>query len=146
MDQWNPLRRPSKSHSSQKHFFFLGHENFFRQIDPKLKISYITLLLIYKKIFFSGHFDEIFISKVDFCKFWLVRGLRKKIRIFDPRTPKWRISYILVKGLMGNFQFGAYRIIFWRGHMCRSKILRFFFTPMTPSKNDPISLKLKISH
>ena len=118
----------------------------FRQIDPKSKISYIIPLLIYKKIFFSGHFDEIFVSKVDFCKFWLVRGLWKKIPVFDPRTPKWKISYILVKRLMGNFQFGAYRIIFWRGHRCKKKSQNFRPTPMTPSKNDLVSPKLKISH
>ena len=36
---------------------------------PKKKISYIFLYGLYKKIFFSGHFDEIFISKVNLCKF-----------------------------------------------------------------------------
>ena len=63
------LAEAFKKAQQLKTFFFSGHENFFRQIDPKSKISYITPLLIYKKIFFSGHFDEIFISKVDFCKF-----------------------------------------------------------------------------
>ena len=88
------LRRPSKRHSSQKHFFFSGHENFFRQIDPKSKISYITPLLIYKKIFFSDQFDDIFVNKVGFRKFWLVWRVRKKILIFYPRSPKSKISYI----------------------------------------------------
>ena len=76
--------------------------------SPKLKISYISPLLIYKKIFFSGHFDEIFISKVDFCKFWLVWGLRKKVVIFDLRTSKRKISYISGKGI--------YKKIFFSGH------------------------------
>ena len=75
---------------------------------PKWKISYISGKEIYKKIFFSGHFDEIFISKVDFCKFWLVWGLRKKVVIFDLRTSKRKISYISGKGI--------YKKIFFSGH------------------------------
>ena len=31
-------------------------------------------------------------------------------------TPKWKISYILVKTLMGNFEFQRGPVIFWRGH------------------------------
>ena len=80
----------------------------FRQIVPKSKICYISPLRIYKKIFFSGHFDEIFISKVDFCKFWLVQELWKKILIFDLRAPKSKISYISHKGI--------YKKIFFSGH------------------------------
>ena len=36
-------------------------------------------------------------------------------------TLKMKISYILVKALMGNFQFWGYWIIFWRGHRCKEK-------------------------
>ena len=79
----------------------------FLQIVPKSKICYISPLRIYKKIFFSGHFDEIFISKVDFCKFWLVQELWKKILIFDLRAPKSKISYISHKGI--------YKKIFFSG-------------------------------
>ena len=80
----------------------------FRQIVPKSKICYISPLRIYKKIFFSGHFNKIFISKVDFCKFWLVWELRNKVHIFALRTPKKKFSYIFVKGL--------YKKIFLSGH------------------------------
>ena len=68
---------------------------------------------------------------------------------FLQMTLKWKISYILVKALMANFHFWGSRIIFWRGHSPKSwniRNFRIFFTPMTPSKNDPVSPKLKISH
>ena len=35
-------------------------------------------------------------------------------------TPKWKSSYILVKTLMANFQFGGHWTIFWRGHSPKS--------------------------
>ena len=60
----------------------------------KWKISYISGKGIYKKIFFSGHFDEIFISKVDFCKLWRVWGLRKKVSIFDLVSHSWHLVSI----------------------------------------------------
>ena len=41
-------------------------------------------------------------------------------------TMKLKISYILVKALMGNFQFQAWETISWRGHRCKIKISEFF--------------------
>ena len=58
------LAEAFKKAQQPKTFFFSGHENFFRQIDPKLKISYIIPLLIYKKKNFSGHFDRYNLEKM----------------------------------------------------------------------------------
>ena len=53
----------------------------------------------------------------------------------DPTTQKLKISYILVKTLMGNFRYRACRTNFWRGHRCKKNSENFRVTPMTPSKN-----------
>ena len=88
--------------------------------------------------------------------FWRGHRCKKNSRLFEYAiakptrnglvTLKRKFSYIFVKALMGNFQLWGCRTIFWRGHRCNPKILRIFFTPMTPSKNGSTTPKLKICH
>ena len=47
------LAEAFKKAQQPKTFFFSGHENFFRQIDPKSKICYITPLLIFCDFFYT---------------------------------------------------------------------------------------------
>ena len=49
----------------------------------------------------------------------LILVLMAKSYLVAPIGSKWKISYILVKALMGNFQFRTRLAIFWRGHRCK---------------------------
>ena len=81
------------SKNVKKHFFFSGHENFFCQIDPKSKISYITPLLIYKKIFFRAILTKFLLVKLIFANFDSLGGCEKKspFLIPEPRNEKFLI-------------------------------------------------------
>ena len=45
--------------------------------------------------------------------------LTSKICVTARRGLAWIFSYILVKTLMGNFQFQSWTAMFWRGHRCK---------------------------
>ena len=46
--------------------------------------------------------------------------------------PKFKISYILVNGLMANFEFWGYRTIFEGGHRCKKNSWRSKFSSNHP--------------
>ena len=71
----------------------------------------------------------------------LILLVTSKFFLTAPRCLDLSFCYILVKALMGNFEFWPWPAIFWRGPS-----LKKIFTPMTPSKNGFPIPKLKISH
>ena len=64
----------------------------------------------------------------------LILLVKPKFQVVAPNGLAKIFSYILVKALMGNFQFRRRMAIFWRGHRCKKKFWDFFSYTYDPSK------------
>ena len=67
------------------------------------------------------------------------------IKIVETES-KTNFSYILVKGLMANFQFWGYPIIFWRGHRCKKNSGLFGYAIAKPTRNGLVTPRRKFSY
>ena len=104
MGQKNFLSRPQGAPYDKKNSFFSPDNSEIQNLP-------LIHLPIYKQIFFSGSSDQKKISSVLRAK--PAPGAKK---FFCLMTPKKKFSYILVNGLMANFEFRS----------CRTKKMNFF--------------------
>ena len=61
-------------------------------------------------------------------------------------TLKRKFSYIIINGLMANFQFRGCRIIFWRGHRCKKNSGLFAYAIAKPTRTGLVTPKRKFSY
>ena len=76
----------------------------------------------------------------------LILLLMAKFHVTAPRGLKWIFSYILVKGLMGNFWFRTRLAIFWRDYRCKKNSEAFTYAIVKASKSTLVTLKWKFSY
>ena len=92
----------------------------------------------YRSIFWRGHRCK---KNSGLFAYAIVKPTRNGLA-----TPKRKFSYIIINGLMGNFQFRGCRTIFWRGHRCKKNSGPFGYAIAKSPRSALVTPKRKFSY